>query len=528
VNASAPYYRDRLSLAELIATHERATPEAHYLEDARSNRFIDYRMLAQSTRLWRAQLRTLCPNTDAAIILDLADPLSFGVVYLAAIASGLRVIPVDPTAPWPEVARLAERVGTVCAVVSDRVDARSLPGATLFGVDSATGAPMPQGGPTASTLSAHAQTQTQTQSQAQTSDDDDAGSTATGSIILFTSGSTGRPKGVEMTEQQLLFVARGIAEHNSLTRSDRGYNPLPLFHVNAEVVGLLSTLVAGATLVLDDRFHRTGFWELLAERQITWLNAVPAILAVLSHAETIAPAPSLRFIRTASAPLPDSVRAAFAGVPLIVSWGMTEAASQITATAPGERAPLGSVGHPVGAEVQVRQETGALCAPGDVGSLWIRGPGIVQHYFQGAAADRFDSESWLDTNDLGMIDADGFVFLIGRADDVINRGGEKVYPQEVEDALLDDSRVREAIVVARPDRILGQVPVAYVIPVDDDPDDETIADLTHDLLEHCRRVLPKFKRPIEVSVVAQVPRAATGKVQRSRVREMAASALSAP
>ena len=100
--------------------------------------------------------------------------------------------------------------------------------------------------------------------------------------MLFTSGSTGTPKGVELPEAQLLFVARAVARHNRLVPDDRGFNSLPLFHVNAEVVGLLATLVAGATLVLDRRFRRTGFWDLLAERRITWLNAVPAILAVLA------------------------------------------------------------------------------------------------------------------------------------------------------------------------------------------------------------------------------------------------------
>jgi acyl-CoA synthetase (AMP-forming)/AMP-acid ligase II len=344
-----------------------------------------------------------------------------------------------------------------------------------------------------------------------------AGAAGRGSVLLFTSGSTGEPKGVELSEEQLLFVARGIAAHNALTAGDRGYNPLPLFHVNAEVVGLLATLVAGATLVLDRRFHRTGFWELLEEREITWLNAVPAMLAVLARGGEFAVPERVRFVRSASAPLPDAVREALGSVPLVVSWGMTEGASQITATPLGEPQRDGSVGPPVGCEVQARDADGTVLGSDTEGALWVRGPGIVTGYWAGRAADRFDADGWLSTGDMGTIDADGWVTLVGRSDDVINRGGEKVYPAEVEEVLLGDPRVQEAIVVGRRDPILHQVPVAYVIPVDGADADDLVASLT----ARAEASLPRFKRPIEITVVDDVPRAPTGKIQRARVRALA-------
>jgi oxalate---CoA ligase len=506
-----------LTLMQLIELRAGTSPRTSYLEDARSERTVDYGTLLVSALEWRDALHSSRRGLDPSVILDISDPISFAVAYVSIIANGFRVIPVDPTAKWAEFERLAARVGTVTAAVSDRSEPVTLDGAIILAIDSLTG------GPVISGRQGHAPDAAD--SIAASSTPERLG--GTGSVILFTSGSTGHPKGVEMPEEQLLFVARGIAANNELTASDRGYNPLPLFHVNAEVVGLLSTLVAGASLVLDRRFHRTDFWELLAERRITWVNAVPAILAVLAHSEPISPPTTVRFIRTASAPLPDAVRNAFVTVPLVISWGMTEGASQITATTLSGESPSGSVGVPVGSEVQVRSDDGRTTLPSDsIGALWIRGAGIVKSYFQGASSDRFDSGGWLSTGDLGKVDAQGNVCLIGRSDDVINRGGEKVYPQEVEDVLLEDERVREAIVVARPDPILGQVPVAYVIPPEPNIDDDALRTLAVQLMERCAESLPRFKRPVEVNVVSDVPRAATGKIQRSRLREIAAAALS--
>ena len=343
--------------------------------------------------------------------------------------------------------------------------------------------------------------------------------------MLFTSGSTGTPKGVELPEAQLLFVAAQVVETHGIAPEDRGFNPLPLSHVNPQVVGVLSTLVAGSTLVLDARFRRTGFWELLHERRITWINAVPAILAVLARTGELDPPETLRFVRCASAPLPDHVREAFAGRSVILSWGMTEAASQITSTPLLDAAVAAGVGWPRGSEVQVRRADGGLAEPGEPGDLFLRGAGIVTHYLFDAVPDRFDADGWLATGDLGAIEPDGSITLAGRSDDVINRGGEKVYPGEVEEVLLGDPRVLEAVVVGRPDAILGTVPVAYVIAVA--PDEVDPEELVADLTARCSEHLVGFRRPVQVTVVADLPRAPAGKVRRSEVRQLAADSASA-
>jgi acyl-CoA synthetase (AMP-forming)/AMP-acid ligase II len=485
------------TIAGLIERRGASAPDAIYLEDARSDRVFSYAEFAAAVGVWHDLFRDWELPSGAAVLLAVRDPLSFAVVHLAAISAGLRSVPLNPDLPDGEPRRTSELIGGAALIVSDAPPKQ--PSASSWAsVDPHTGGPIgllraeqPAGTP--GKLSGG------------------------GAAVLFTSGSTGTPKGVELPERQLVFVATAIARNNGLEPADRGFNSLPLFHVNAEVVGLLATMVAGATLVLDAGFHRTGFWELLEARRVTWLNAVPAILAVLTRDGSAIPNTGLRFIRSASAPLPDAVREALSGIPLILSYGMTEGASQITATPLDGRAPAGSVGLPLGSEISVRDEHGDERAAGEVGSLWIRGPGVVTSYLFGRAAERFDDNGWLSTGDLGRVDAEGFVYLVGRSDDVINRGGEKVYPAEVEEVLLRDSRVLEAVVVARPDPILGQVPTGYVI-VSASHEDEALVEA---LVALCTRELPRFKRPVEISIVKDLPRAPTGKVQRSKVRELA-------
>ncbi|WP_022899373.1 class I adenylate-forming enzyme family protein [Humibacter albus] len=475
------------TIGELIVRRAAENGQRHYLEDARSDRALTYAdLLAGVTDF----LRAAALGEPTTVFVQIADPLAFALAHLALVAAGHRSVPMDPALGVADIRRLAGLVDGPKALVADDPERAAEAGLR----------PLPVPDP-------------QREHRAEV----DASSLFRdgGSAMLFTSGSTGKPKGVELTADRLAFVGSAVGRHLRLTESDRGYNPLPLFHINAEVVGLLATLNAGATLVLDRRFHRTDFWPLMAQRRITWINAVPAILAVLAT-EPIVPPPGLRLIRTASAPLPGPVADAFIAIPLVVSYGMTEASSQITAT-PVDAPRAGTVGIPVGTEVQVRDGAGVV-PDGTVAELWIRGRGVVRSYFAGAAADRFDTEGWLRTGDLGSRDADGYITLAGRVDDVINRGGEKVYPLEVEEALLTDPAVREVVVVGAPDEVLGSVPVAFVIPAESirsAEDDDALVDRLRLVAE---QRLPRFKRPRTITVVDDVPRAATGKVQRVRLR----------
>ncbi|MHA3701300.1 class I adenylate-forming enzyme family protein [Jatrophihabitans sp. YIM 134969] len=468
----------------------RAGDTRPFLVDARDGRTLTFADVADACRGWRRRLvGELGAPTGGRVLVRCADPLTTAVALLGIASSGRTAVPVDPRAPASDVAR-SRRVSAADLALTDADDS----GAGWHRIDR---------------VEPHRDGETWLPT-----DDEELPIPAGGGIALATSGSTGAPKLVQLDERQLVYVATMVARHNALTEDDRGYNPLPLFHINAEVVALLASLVSGATLVLDARFHRTGFFDLLREHEITWVNGVPAIWSILSGESVPEPLPSLRFVRSASAPLPAAVKrwvATSLGVPVVESYGMTEAASQITATPLDGSAPAGSVGRGVGTEVDVRD-----------GRVWIRGPGVVTAYADTPDAPashyaaRFDAAGWLDTGDMGTLDADGFLTLTGRADDVINRGGELVFPREVEEVLHEDRRVRDAVVVGRPDPVLGEVPVAFLVV---QPEFAGEADQVADAARaRCEAGLSRFKRPVEITVVDDLPRASTGKIKRHEVR----------
>jgi acyl-CoA synthetase (AMP-forming)/AMP-acid ligase II len=256
------------------------------------------------------------------------------------------------------------------------------------------------------------------------------------------------------------------------------------------------------------------------------LNTVPAVLAALVDrpAPPEALSSRLRFARSASAPLPASTQRAFTahtGLGVLDTYGMTETAGQITANpldVSGRRD--GSVGLPVGVELAIAGPDGRPVPSGAHGMVVLRGRQVAERYVEltaeGAEVYRpaRDAHGWLRTGDLGYRDEDGFVYLTGRADDVINRGGEKVYPQEVEDVLLGHAAVRSAAVVAAPHDRLGQVPVAFVTLLPDRPG----PGLTEELHRLCAQRLARYQRPTVIQIAAALPTGPTGKVLRRTLR----------
>jgi acyl-CoA synthetase (AMP-forming)/AMP-acid ligase II len=482
----------RSDLALLIARRARDDRSRPFLEDVGGGPSLSYAELGGRVRRCRAALDAAAIVPRGRVLIDVAEPIAFSVAYLGVIAAGRCAVPVNPNAPEAELERAVAAVRPA-AVIGDRRDWAGDRGLPIV--------PAPADG--ASTAGPEG--------------DDADGRGEPGSVLLLTSGSTGAPKAVELTEDRLLYVARAVADHNRLTADDRGFNPLPLFHINAEVVALLATLTAAATLVLDRRFHRHEFWETVAKNDVTWINLVPAILGILAEYPVPVLPRRLRFIRSASAALPAAIRQrieVLAGAPVVESYGMTEAASQITAMPLDGSGPAGSCGRPVGTDVEVRGSDGRPVPPDTIGQIWIRGSGVINAYDRGRAAERFDAGGWLDTGDRGFLDADGYLFLAGRSDDVINRGGELLYPREIEEVLIADPGVRDAVVIGRPDPILGQVPVAYIIPVRAPGTIESLHELLERLSARCAAQLSPYKVPQAIHLVESLPRAATGKIQR--------------
>jgi oxalate---CoA ligase len=463
-----------------------------YLADARGPATLTYAELFKTVREAERLLDEAGLPPGARINIRLASPLSYATALVAIIAAGRVAVPLDPAAPDEDIARV-NRVAQPAGTVTGGEGAAGAGGAGTpsFGITAFDRSPVTSANPG-------------------------------GGIFLSTSGTTGTPKGILLPDEQLAHTAVSVVEAHRLTRSDRGYCSLPLFHVNAEVVGVLATLKAGAYLAVDRKFSRRGFWDIIRDRDITWVNAVPAIISILSMDPPADPPATLRFVRSASAPLPLASLERFekaVGVPIIETYGMTEAASMITANPlDGPRKP-GSAGKPAGSQVRVAAADGTAAAAGEIGRVMIRGAGIIKAYASGGRPGVIDADGWLDTSDLGYLDADGYLFLVGRSDDVINRGGEKIYPREIEEILLAQPGVRSAAVIGAADEVLGERPVAYVIA-----DADAVAAQVEELLRAvCAQRLPRHKQPSEFWLVDEMPLGPTGKISRRLLKESVAA-----
>jgi len=334
-------------------------------------------------------------------------------------------------------------------------------------------------------------------------------------FILMTSGSTSRPKMVPLTHAAVCRSAYNVGATLALGPRDRLLNVLPLFHVHGLVSGVLAALAAGSSVVCTTGFDASAFLGWLKEFRPTWYTAVPAIHhAVLSAAgvnKRSARQSSLRVIRSASSSLPpnltDGLEALF-GVPVIDTYGMTEAASQIAANSLGRRKP-GSVGQPAGAEIAIMDSEGRRLPASKRGEIALRGPTITRGYDNDSAATKSAfRDGWFRTGDLGYLDRDGYLFIVGRIKDIINRGGQKVAPTEVEQALLCHPDVVEAAAFSIFHRKLGEDVAAAVVLR------QNAKVSAGSLRDFARERLAKFKVPGVIRIVPEIPKGPAGKIKR--------------
>ena len=339
-------------------------------------------------------------------------------------------------------------------------------------------------------------------------------------LFLHTSGTTSRPKGVPLTHDNLTTSADNIKRWYALDAQDVSYCVMPLFHVHGLVFSTISALAAGGTVVVPEKFSASAFWPTVARYRISVISAVPTILRtlMLRADEEDAPQPgshSLRFIRSSSSALPATemrrLEARF-GVPVIEAYSMTEAAHQMCANPlVGERRP-GSVGIGAFVEVAILDEAHGELPPGGVGEVAIRGKNVTTGYHNNPAANAVAfTNGWFRTGDFGTLDAQGYLTLTGRLKELINRGGEKISPVEIDEALVSHPGVKEAVTFGIPDEKYGEAVAAALVL-----HDGICAD---DVLAHARTRLASFKVPTTVHVVAEIPKTATGKVQRRIVAQ---------
>ena len=354
-------------------------------------------------------------------------------------------------------------------------------------------------------------------------------------MLMYTSGSTGQPKGPIHTQRSVLAHGRNSVQAHKLTAADRSLLVLPLYHINAECVTLIPTLVSGGSVVMPHGFAVSEFWNWIDDHGCTWSAVVPTIISQLldwkdpkaeSRAEAFA---RMRFLRSSSAPLSPSLHREFIDkfhLPLIQAMGSSEAGNVFSNPVPPGVNKIGSPGLPWGFEAKIADREGAELPVGEPGEVWLRGEGMMQAYYKdptGTAA-ALDAAGWLHTGDLAYRDADGYFFVIGRSKELIIKGGVNIAPKQIDEILETHPAVLEAAAVGVPDRYVGEDLVAFAVLRQGLRCDEL------ELLSFCESHLGYFKTPTRVYFVADLPKGPSGKVQRLRLVEEAESlaATSAP
>ena len=341
------------------------------------------------------------------------------------------------------------------------------------------------------------------------------------SMVLHTSGTTSRPKIVPLSQANLVASATHIGRTLGFTAADCGLNIMPLFHIHGLIAGVLAPLAAGSQVFCTPGFNALKFFGWMDEAKPTWYTAVPTMHQTIvarasKNAEVIARHP-LRFIRSSSSSMPPQVIAELEAVfkaPLIESYGMTEAAHQMASNPlpPAVRKP-GSVGIAAGPEVAIMGDDGSLLAAGEIGEIVIRGPNVTAGYENNAKANAegFTSPEhggWFRTGDQGMKDADGYVSLTGRLKEIINRGGEKVSPREVDEILMDHPAVAQVVCFGMPHPKLGEEVAAVVVLREGQQADERA------LQAFVAQRAADYKVPKKILFMDEIPKGATGKLQR--------------
>ena len=340
-------------------------------------------------------------------------------------------------------------------------------------------------------------------------------------LVLHTSGTTARPKIVPLSQANICASARHIGATLSLSPADACLNIMPLFHIHGLIAAVLSSLGAGGAVICTPGFDALRFFRLLDEERPSWYTAVPTMHQTIltradRNAEIIARA-KLRFIRSSSASLPgpvmEQLEAVF-GCPLVESYGMTEASHQMASNPlAGPRKP-GSVGRAAGPEVAIMDDDGKILPQGEIGEVVIRGPNVTAGYEANPDANaKAFTNGWFRTGDQGAFDAEGYLTLTGRLKELINRGGEKVSPLEVDGVLSAHPAVAQALTFAMPHAKLGEEVAAAVVLR------EGAACTERELRDFAAQQLADFKVPRKVVFLPEIPKGATGKLMRIGLAE---------
>jgi len=344
-------------------------------------------------------------------------------------------------------------------------------------------------------------------------------------LIMNTSGTTGKPKRVGLTHELLLNAVEHDIESHKLTAADTTMIVMPMFHINAQAVSILSTRLSGGKIVITEKFSASKFWDQIRDNGVTWVSVVPTIVNILlinqkalaSYADDV----KLRFVRCSSFALPLDKLMAFQNrfhTTILEGYGMTETASQCTIN-PFDAPKVGSAGKAFKTDVEIMINGKIIKERNKIGEIVVSGDHVISDYLE-PHPDSFQ-DGWFLTGDLGYLDDEGYLFVKGRQKDIINHGGEKVAPAQVENSLSQLNFVSEVSVIGTPDTLYGEAVTAVVITRGHQ--DEELE--RQKIMAHARATLANYEQPTRIFFVHDYPRNATGKVVRLKLREQVMSAL---
>ncbi|MEV0277762.1 FadD7 family fatty acid--CoA ligase [Streptomyces sp. NPDC050610] len=506
-------------LDDLLDRPAREDPGAPALVVGGERLPLSYGALAASADDVAARLTAAGLRRGDVVALVCANTAEFAVGLLGTARAGLVVAPMDPALPGPQLSARLDALGARTVLLGPpatgaapvaRVDTPVWPlRVTVSATGTATAAldttapPAPAGTGASRELTA-----------------DDA-------LVLFTAGTTDRAKMVPLSRANVAASIRGICATYELGPADATVAVMPFFHGHGLFAALLSSLAGGGRVLLPERgrFSARTFWSDVRSVSATWFTAVPTIHEILlDRAATEYPGPELaplRFVRSCSAPLNTATQRALErtlGAPLLSAYGMTESAHQAASEPLPRRGTLkhGSVGRPTGVALRVLDRDGQPCPAGVQGEVQVQGPTVARGYLADPAeTSHAFADGWLRTGDLGSLDEDGYLFLTGRIKNLINRGGEKISPEHVEDILAGCPGVAEAAVFAVPDAHYGQRVGAAVVVRGGPRGGESAG--AEQILRYCRDRLSAFEVPERLKIVPELPHTAKGGLDRSAV-----------
>ena len=482
--------------------------DAPALVDPTSSLVISHGRLHEEVESVAAQLRGLGVGAGDRVAMALGNSPQLVITFLALASLGAAAAPLNPAFSGREIRAEIEDLKTTLLLSGPPATDAAVEAATTLGVAHH---------PLTLSDDGHVRIAGATPSPGPAEGDGDSIT-----LLLHTSGTTSRPKTVPLRQRNLAHSTRTVAGSYQLSAEDVGYCVMPLFHIHGLVAATLAALSAGGTVVVPPKFSATTFWDDVKRYGVTWYTAVPTIHHVVlsTCSDGRQSGHSLRFVRSCSSTLPPPLWRRFeqaVGVPLVEAYGMTEAAHQMATNPlpPGDRRP-GSVGLATGVEIAVLDDGWQPVPADERGEVCVRGPSVVDGYLDNPEANEASfREGWFRTGDVGTLTADGYLTLVGRIKELINRGGEKISPYEVEAVLLEHPAVSEAAVYPVADEKYGEQVAAVVVTTGDVDEQQLVA--------HCADRLVAFKVPVSIAVRPEIPKGPTGKIQRRLLSSLIAS-----